>query len=157
MMGERPEHQPIIEPTLYELSAPGRQGVSLPDCDVPRAPLPETGLRADNGQPELSESQVVRHFLHLSQHNFGVDTGFYPLGSCTMKHNPKINEQLARLPGFGSIHPLQDEVTVQGALKIKSRFSAIRVPHSGRGGCAPIPRNPSAATSRIALEKLMVA
>ena len=153
MMRERPEHQPIIEPTLYELSVPGRQGVSLPDCDVPRAPLPETGLRVDNGQPELSESQVVRHFLHLSQHNFGVDTGFYPLGSCTMKHNPKINEQLARLPGFASIHPAQDEATVQGALALMHR---LQEQLKEIGGFASVSLQPSAGAQGELTALLMI-
>ncbi|NQW11486.1 MAG: aminomethyl-transferring glycine dehydrogenase subunit GcvPB [Alphaproteobacteria bacterium] len=106
------------EPTLYELSVPGRLGVAPPECDVPETVMPSELIRADNGLPELSQPEVVRHYLNLSQRNFGVDTGFYPLGSCTMKHNPKINEQLARLPGFAAIHPLQDDETVQGALAL---------------------------------------
>ena len=109
-------------PTLYELSVPGRPGTSLPDCDVPPAPLPDDLVRADNGLPELSEPDVVRHYLHLSQRNYGVDGGFYPLGSCTMKYNPKINERLARLPGFAGLHPLQDEATAQGALELMHRL-----------------------------------
>ena len=112
----------VDEPTVYELSVPGRVGVGLPDCDVPEAPLPEGALREDNGLPELSEQQVVRHFLRLSQRTYGVDTGFYPLGSCTMKHNPKIAEQLARLPGFTALHPLADEATAQGALELMFRL-----------------------------------
>jgi len=113
-----PKHTEPLERTLYEQSVAGRRAITLPKADVPDAPLPDAQLRADNGLPELSESQIVRHYLRLSQMNFGVDSGFYPLGSCTMKHNPKINEQLARLPGFASIHPLQDAATVQGALEI---------------------------------------
>jgi len=109
-------------PTLYELSVPGRPGISLPDCDVPPTPLPDDLVRADNGLPELSEPEVVRHYLHLSQRNYGVDGGFYPLGSCTMKYNPKINERLARLPGFAGLHPLQDAATAQGALELMHRL-----------------------------------
>ncbi len=76
-------------------------------------------LRSDDtALPEVSEVDVVRHFTALSQLNFGVDSGFYPLGSCTMKYNPKVNEKVARLDGFSSIHPLQDVSTVQGALEI---------------------------------------
>jgi glycine dehydrogenase subunit 2 len=112
------EGKVVGEPTLYDISGGGREAVCLPDCDVVEAALPERLVRVDNGLPELTEQQVVRHYLRLSQHNFGVDTGFYPLGSCTMKHNPKINEQIARLPGFVAIHPLQDEATVQGALAL---------------------------------------
>ena len=87
-------------PTVYELSVPGRHGVDLPAPDVPQAALPAAELRADCDLPELSQLEVVRHFLALSQRNFGVDTGFYPLGSCTMKYNPKMNEEIARLAGF---------------------------------------------------------
>jgi len=108
----------MSEPTLYELSVPGRRGVDLPDPDVPEAELPSDLLRADNGQPELSQLDVVRHYLHLSQMNYGVDGGFYPLGSCTMKYNPKINEELAALPAFAQSHPLQAAATVQGNLAL---------------------------------------
>ncbi|MEJ2376523.1 MAG: aminomethyl-transferring glycine dehydrogenase subunit GcvPB [Pseudolabrys sp.] len=100
--------------TLYELSVPERHGVELPAPDVPEAPLPADTLRADCDLPELSQLEVARHYLALSQRNFGVDTGFYPLGSCTMKFNPKINEQVARLGGFADAHPLQQPETVQG-------------------------------------------
>ncbi len=106
------------EPTVYEMSVQGRHADLLPDCDVDEAQFPENLVRADNGLPELSEQQVVRHFMRLSQRNFGVDSGFYPLGSCTMKYNPKISEQLARLPGFTAIHPLQHKSMVQGALAL---------------------------------------
>jgi glycine cleavage system P protein (glycine dehydrogenase) subunit 2 len=104
--------------TVYELSVRGRCGVDLPEADVPKTPLPEAGLRRDCGLPELSQLDVVRHYLALSQRNFGIDTGFYPLGSCTMKYNPKVNEEIARLPGFAATHPLQDPETVQGNLAL---------------------------------------
>jgi glycine dehydrogenase subunit 2 len=84
--------------------------------DVPRTQLPEDLVRGDLPLPEVSEGDLIRHYTHLSQINYGVDTGFYPLGSCTMKHNPKINEAMARLPGFTDVHPYQDEQMVQGAL-----------------------------------------
>ena len=103
---------------IYELSAPGRVGVALPDSDVPETPIPAGILRPELPLPELSEVDVVRHYVRLSTKNYGVDTGFYPLGSCTMKYNPKINEQTARLPGFTHIHPLQNPVTVQGAMQL---------------------------------------
>ncbi len=105
-------------PTVYELSVPGRHGVDLPTPDVPFAQLPSDELRADCELPELSQADVVRHYLALSQRNFGVDSGFYPLGSCTMKFNPKINEEIARLPGFADAHPLQQPETVQGSLAL---------------------------------------
>jgi glycine dehydrogenase subunit 2 len=106
----------MTEPLIYELSSPGREGVSLPEVDVPVAALPEGLTRQELPLPELSEMDVVRHFVHLSQLNHGVDIGFYPLGSCTMKYNPKVNEDTARLPGFAFSHPLQDPETAQGNL-----------------------------------------
>jgi glycine dehydrogenase subunit 2 len=104
------------EPTVFDLSTLGRQGIRFPEPDVPRTDLPEGLTRNILALPELSEMDVIRHFTRLSQLNHGVDTGFYPLGSCTMKYNPKINEVTARLPGFAHIHPLQPIETVQGAL-----------------------------------------
>ena len=80
--------------------------------------MPESELAADCDLPELSQLDVVRHFLALSQRNFGIDSGFYPLGSCTMKYNPKVNDQIARLPGFAEAHPLQDTGSVQGNLAL---------------------------------------
>jgi glycine dehydrogenase subunit 2 len=109
----------MIEPTVYQLSSPGRHGPRLPALDVPLAPLPDEGsLRRDLPLPELSELDVVRHFVRLSQRNMGIDTTFYPLGSCTMKYNPKVNEKTAALPGFTNLHPLQDEDMVQGAMQL---------------------------------------
>src|SRR6202163_3490072 len=105
-------------PTLYELSVRGRRGIDLPTPDVPEAPLPQGELNLDCDLPELSQLDVVRHFLALSQRNFGIDTGFYPLGSCTMKYNPKVNEEIARLPGFAETHPLAEPDTVQGNLAL---------------------------------------
>ncbi|HPU75895.1 MAG TPA: aminotransferase class V-fold PLP-dependent enzyme, partial [Bacillota bacterium] len=109
------------QPLIFELSSPGRTAVSLPAPEVPTPDLgsllPAQALRHDPpGLPEVSEVDVVRHFVNLSQLNHAVDTGFYPLGSCTMKYNPKVNEDAARMPGFARIHPDQDEATVQGAM-----------------------------------------
>ena len=104
---------------LLEISKKRRIGTTLPFCDVPKTPLPEeTLLRDDLNLPEVTESQLIRYFTTLSQLNFSIDTNFYPLGSCTMKYNPKLNDEIAALPGFSNIHPLQDVETVQGALKI---------------------------------------
>jgi glycine dehydrogenase subunit 2 len=100
------------------LSVRGRRGIDLPNADVPEASLPAGELGSDCDLPELSQLDVVRHFLALSQRNFGIDTGFYPLGSCTMKYNPKVNEQIARLAGFAETHPLQDPNSVQGNLEL---------------------------------------
>lgn len=108
----------MTEPTIYELSSPGRTGVRFPAPDVPVADLPGNLVRNDLPLPELSELNVIRHFTHLSQKNYSIDSGFYPLGSCTMKYNPKINEETARLPGFAFTHPLQPEETVQGNLAL---------------------------------------
>ena len=117
------------EPLLYEISAPGRRGVSLPALDVPETAIPAAWQRDELPLPEVAEVDLVRHYVRLSQKNFSVDTGFYPLGSCTMKYNPKINEVAARLPGLSQIHPLQDEETIQGALclmyELQQMLSAI--------------------------------
>ncbi len=107
-----------VEPTIYEISSPGRTGVSFPNPDVPLAELPTNLLRKDLPLPELAEADVIRHFVTLSKFNYSVDGGFYPLGSCTMKYNPKINEDMARLPGFAFTHPLQPVETVQGNLAL---------------------------------------
>lgn len=108
----------MSEPLLSELSQVGRQGVRYPAPDVPLADLPDGLTRHDLPLPEVSEIDVVRHFTRLSQLNHSIDTGFYPLGSCTMKYNPKINEETARLPGFLWAHPLQPIETVQGSLAL---------------------------------------
>jgi glycine dehydrogenase subunit 2 len=110
-----------LEPLIYDISRPGRVGFSLPELDVPEAPIPAELERDPErlGLPEVSELDVVRHFTHLSRLNHAIDIGFYPLGSCTMKYNPKLNEDVARMPGFNWIHPLQPEDTVQGALRIQ--------------------------------------
>ena len=128
-------------PTVYELSVPGRCGVDLPDADVPLAHLPLADLRRDCGLPELSQLDAVRHYLALSQRNFGVDTGFYPLGSCTMKYNPKVNEEIARLPGFAETHPLQDTETIQGNLALMFQLQEWL---AEIGGFASVSLQPSA-------------
>jgi glycine dehydrogenase subunit 2 len=106
------------EPLLWEKGSTGRTGYSMPKRDVEPATLDDT-LKGDGPDfPDLSELEVVRHFTHLSQWNFGVDSGFYPLGSCTMKYNPKTNERQASLPGLAGSHPLLPEELSQGALKL---------------------------------------
>ncbi|MGD6832333.1 aminomethyl-transferring glycine dehydrogenase subunit GcvPB [Sutcliffiella halmapala] len=111
------------QPLIFELSREGRIGYSLPENDVPEVDLnelfPKEFIREEAPElPEVSELDIMRHYTALSNRNHGVDSGFYPLGSCTMKYNPKINENVARFPGFSHIHPLQDESTVQGALEL---------------------------------------
>ena len=108
---------------IFELSKPGRRAYRLPELDVEdkdlKSLIPEEFLSdAELDFPELSEVDVVRHYTNLSNKNYGVDTGFYPLGSCTMKYNPKINEDAARYDGFANLHPYQQEDCVQGALQL---------------------------------------
>jgi glycine dehydrogenase subunit 2 len=108
----------IEEPLIFEMGQPGRCGVDLPE--PPKLKDRLNGLRRSGeiGLPGLSEPQVVQHYTRLSQKNYAIDMGVYPLGSCTMKHNPRINEKVARLPGIGDLHPLQPVSTVQGALEL---------------------------------------
>ena len=108
----------MAEHLMCELSVPGRVGFRFPDLDVPSTSLPENLVRDELPLPELAEVDVVRYFTRLSQLNHGIDIGFYPLGSCTMKYNPKINEETARIPGFANLHPLQPIETSQGALAL---------------------------------------
>lgn len=110
-------------PLIFERSKPGRTAFSLPELDVPETDLTEdladTYIRSEQPDlPEVSELELIRHYTGLSNRNFGIDSGFYPLGSCTMKYNPKINEDVARLDGFSNVHPLQPEESVQGALQV---------------------------------------
>lgn len=115
------------QPLIFEYSKPGRVGFSLPECDVPEVDvesvLPKAYIREKAAElPEVSELQIMRHYTALSRRNHGVDSGFYPLGSCTMKYNPKINEDVARLTGLAHVHPYQEEETVQGALEMLYRL-----------------------------------
>lgn len=108
----------MTEKTIYELSQPGRTGVLFPEPDVPLTPLPKGFARLSLNLPELSEPDVIRHFTNISKLNYSIDGGFYPLGSCTMKYNPKINEVAARMSGLANTHPLQPIVSIQGNLYI---------------------------------------
>ena len=108
---------------LRDLSRPGRRASSFPALDVPQADLPADQRRAEPPPlPEVAERDLVSHFTRLSQRNYGVDTGFYPLGSCSMKYNPKIADAVAALPGFQRLHPHQPEATIQGALELLWRL-----------------------------------
>jgi glycine dehydrogenase subunit 2 len=106
------------EPLIFEVSRPGREGVTPPRCDVPETPIPQQLRRTALPLPEVAEVDVVRHYVRLSHLNYSVDTGLYPLGSCTMKYNPKVNEVAARIRGFASLHPMQDPATAQGAISL---------------------------------------
>ena len=123
-------------PVIFELSVPGRIGVSYPDPDVPVRPLdhllPVAQLRAEPAAlPEVSELDVVRHYTRLSHRNFSIDEGFYPLGSCTMKYNPKIHEDAARLPGFSRLHPYAPAEQTQGALQMMWELERLLAEISG--------------------------
>jgi glycine dehydrogenase subunit 2 len=111
---------------VYEKSKPGRRASSLPRPEVPAAEVPEELRRASPPRlPEISEPELVRHFTALADRTFGIDTGFYPLGSCTMKHNPRVNERVVNLSGFRDLHPLQEEDASQGALELMWRLQEI--------------------------------
>ena len=108
---------------IFEVSQPGRRAYRLPEIDVEEKKIedmiPQVFLRVNDAEmPEVSEVDVIRHYTNISNKNYGVDTGFYPLGSCTMKYNPKINEDVASMPGLSALHPYQPEETVQGSLEI---------------------------------------
>jgi glycine dehydrogenase subunit 2 len=108
---------------IFEISRPGRRCSRLPECDVPSAPaselLPASALAsAPPPLPEVGEIDLIRHFVNLSTKNMSIDTNFYPLGSCTMKYNPKRHERIAAMPGLADLHPLQDDETVQGMLEV---------------------------------------
>jgi glycine dehydrogenase subunit 2 len=130
------------EPIIYELSKSGRMATSLPALDVPQAELPPARLLRDTiDLPEVSELDLVRHYVRLSQLNWAIDIGFYPLGSCTMKYNPKVNEAAARLPGFAKTHPYQDTHIVQGNLLLMYELQEML---KEVGGFAGVTLQPSA-------------
>lgn len=128
------------QPLIFELARSGRMGVNLPSLDVPENRIeelvPAAMLRSDLAElPEVSEIEVVRHYTALSRLNYGVDNGFYPLGSCTMKYNPKVNEAVAGLPGFSHLHPLQNECTTQGALQLMYELQQDLAEIAGMDAC----------------------
>ena len=129
------------EPLIFELSRSGREGVPVPVSDVPETPVPREWLRSSLPLPEVAEVDVVRHYVRLSHLNYSVDTGFYPLGSCTMKYNPKVNEAAARLEGFAGLHPLADPRDAQGALALMHGLQAML---AEIGGFAAVSLQPSA-------------
>src|SRR4051794_1120928 len=117
------------EPPIFERGTPGRTGVSIAKLDVPEVDLAQElgalSRKVPAGLPEVSEPEAIRHYVRLSQLNFSIDTQFYPLGSCTMKHNPKINERVASLPGFASLHPYQEDEAAQGTLELLHRLQGF--------------------------------
>lgn len=127
---------------IFELSQPGRTGYKLPDNHLPEVELPESLRRSDPLElPEVDEPTVVRHYNNMSTNNFGVDTGFYPLGSCTMKYNPKINEEIASHNSINRLHPATPAVAVQGALEL---YHTLQSALSEIGGMAEFTLNPYA-------------
>jgi glycine dehydrogenase subunit 2 len=138
---------------IYEKSQAGRRGGELPRYDLPPADVPGELRRAEPPRlPELAEPEILRHFTELSTRNFGIDTGFYPLGSCTMKYNPRVNERLVMLPGFRDLHPYQEEDGVQGALEVMWRLQEALIEISGLHACSLQP----AAGSQGELTGLML-
>jgi glycine dehydrogenase subunit 2 len=138
---------------IYEKSQAGRRGGELPRYDVPPVEVPAELRRAEPPRlPELAEPEIVRHFTELSTRNFGIDTGFYPLGSCTMKYNPRVNERLVMQPGFRDLHPYQEENAAQGALELMWRLQEALVEVSGLHACSLQP----AAGSQGELTGLML-
>ena len=123
---------------IYEKSRPGaaQAACHAPTCRRRRS-RPALRRSAPPRLPEVTEPELVRHFTALADRNFGIDTGFYPLGSCTMKHNPRVNERVADLPGFRDLHPLQDDEGAQGALELMWRLQRH-----------PAPRSPGCRASR---------
>src|SRR4051812_41210766 len=108
----------IEEPLLFEQDSPGRSGVDLPEPPPVKTRLGGLERQGAIGLPGLSEPQIVRHYTRLSRKDYAIDAGLYPLGSCAIKHHPRLNEKMARLPGFADLHPLQPESTVPGALEL---------------------------------------
>src|SRR3972149_5319509 len=121
-------------PVLFEIGSPGLWGASLPESDVPagrRGAAVPKDLLADAlpSLPEVGELDIVRHYKRLAQRCFSIDGNFYPLGSCTMKYNPRINERVAFLPGFAHVHPYQDDADVQGLLELLYRLGGSLAGH----------------------------
>ena len=129
----------LEEPLLFEIGSRGQTGVDLEPATAGASRL--GGLeRAGVDLPGLSEPETVRHYTRLSRQNYAIDLGLFPLGSCTMKHNPRLNEKMARLPGFADIHPLQPQETVQGALECINRLAFWLLDLTGMHGVAMSPK-----------------
>ena len=125
---------------LFDQSIKGKVGTTLPSMDIPEQKLPNSDeLRKEITMPEVSENEIVRYFSSISQMNFSIDHNFYPLGSCTMKYNPKLNDDIAALPGFNEIHPLQDTETTQGALELMHHLQILLAEITGMAGTSLSP------------------
>ena len=128
------------EPLIFESGSLSKSGVDLPEPKAVASRLNGLERQGQIGLPGLTEPEAMRHYVRLSQRNYAIDTGLYPLGSCTMKHNPRLNEKMARLPGFGDIHPLQPQQTVQGALQLMEMLSAYLLELTGMKAVALSPK-----------------
>ena len=138
---------------IYEKSRAGRRAGHVPRYEIDEVDVPPELRRSEPPRlPEVTEAELVRHFTALADRNFGIDTGFYPLGSCTMKHNPRVNERMADLPGFRDLHPLQDDEGAQGALELMWRLQAYLAEITGLPGVSLQP----AAGSQGELTGLML-
>ena len=125
---------------LMERSVPGRVGFTLPPLDVPEQEAPPAEMiRDDLPMPEVSEGEIVRYFSQMSQANFSIDHNFYPLGSCTMKYNPKLDDEMAGIPGMSEVHPRQTEASVQGALKLMYELQGLLNEMTGMAGASLAP------------------
>ena len=125
---------------LFDQSVTGKVGTTMPSMDIPAQKLPDSSqLREELTMPEVSENEIVRYFSSISQMNFSIDHNFYPLGSCTMKYNPKLNDDIAALPGFNDIHPLQDTSTTQGALELMHHLQILLAEITGMAGTSLAP------------------
>ena len=137
---------------VYEESQPGRRASSLPQPDLPAGEVPDALRRSSPPRlPEISEPELVRHFTALADRTFGIDTGFYPLGSCTMKHNPRVNERVVALPGFRDLHPLQEEDGAQGALELMWRLQEILAEVCGLHAVSLQPATRASSTPGLAI------
>ena len=126
---------------LMDRSVTGRIGATVPALDVPHQKLPSDNLLRDELEmPEVSEGEIVRYFSQISQFNFSIDHNFYPLGSCTMKYNPKINDEMSSMPAMSDIHPLQDVSTIQGALKLMHDLQSLLAEITGMAGTSLSPK-----------------
>ena len=130
----------LEEPLIFEIGDTKTTGVDFPDGDVAGSRLGDLTRKAPIGLPGLSEPETVRHYTRLSRQNYAIDLGLFPLGSCTMKHNPRLNEKIARLPGFADIHPLQPVDTVQGALGVINELAFWLIELTGMHGVAMSPK-----------------
>jgi glycine dehydrogenase subunit 2 len=130
----------LEEPLIFEIGSTDTTGVDFPDGDVAGSRLGDLTRKAPIGLPGLAEPETVRHYTRLSRQNYAIDLGLFPLGSCTMKHNPRLNEKMARLPGFADVHPLQPVDTVQGALGVINELAVWLIELTGMHGVAMSPK-----------------